>query len=66
MHPGSFTAQKKFLLNDLRRQYLLKAAESPATEQPVAPPASGAPAEPKPAKPVIKRPAAVIGKTLSD
>ena len=24
IHPGSFTAQKKFLLNDVRRKYLLK------------------------------------------
>lgn len=24
MHPNSFTAQKKFLINDTRRKYLLK------------------------------------------
>ncbi|MBB3837035.1 hypothetical protein FHS57_001029 [Runella defluvii] len=24
IHPESFTAQKKFLLNDIRRKYLLK------------------------------------------
>ena len=24
MHPNSFTAQKKFLINDTRRRYLLK------------------------------------------
>ena len=24
MHPDSFTAQKKFLINDIRRRYLLK------------------------------------------
>ena len=24
MHPNSFTAQKKFLINDIRRKYLLK------------------------------------------
>ena len=26
VHPESFTAQKKFLLNDLRRRYLLREA----------------------------------------
>ncbi|WP_138477281.1 hypothetical protein [Dyadobacter bucti] len=24
MHPESFTAQKKFLINDIRRRYILK------------------------------------------
>ncbi len=24
MHPDSFTAQKKFLINDMRKKYLLK------------------------------------------
>ena len=24
MHPNSFTAQKKFLINDMRKKYLLK------------------------------------------
>ena len=27
VHPESFTAQKKFLLNDVRRKYLLKNEE---------------------------------------
>jgi len=27
LHPESFTAQKKFLINDTRRKFLLKAAE---------------------------------------
>jgi hypothetical protein len=27
VHPNSFTAQKKFLINDLRRRYLLHAPD---------------------------------------
>jgi hypothetical protein len=27
VHPNSFTAQKKFLINDLRRRYLLSVTE---------------------------------------
>jgi hypothetical protein len=27
LHPESFTAQKKFLINDMRRKYLLKIRE---------------------------------------
>lgn len=27
VHPDSFTAQKKFLINDLRRKYLLRPTE---------------------------------------
>jgi hypothetical protein len=28
MHPESFTAQKKFLINDIRRRYLLSGTHS--------------------------------------
>ncbi len=63
MHPESFTAQKKFLLNDLRRRYLLKAVAQPVPEKSVAATDAASPAEPKPtARPLIKRPAAVIKK----
>jgi hypothetical protein len=74
VHPDSFTAQKKFLLNDLRRRYLLKvtdvkpappAAAQPAAAQPADPSAETVPAVPpeaKPARPVVKRPAAVVRK----
>jgi hypothetical protein len=49
VHPNSFTMQKKFLLNDLRRLYYLKPQKPETTTE----------AEQtqtiKPAKPVIKR-----------
>jgi hypothetical protein len=69
VHPDSFTAQKKFLINDLRRRYLLKAPDvkpaAPAAEKPADLPAETAPtipSEAKPARPVVKRPAAIIRK----
>jgi hypothetical protein len=66
VHPDSFTAQKKFLINDLRRRYLLKAPDvKPAAEKPADLPAETAPtipSEAKPARPVVKRPAAIIRK----
>jgi hypothetical protein len=69
VHPDSFTAQKKFLLNDLRRRYLLAVPDvqpaAPAAAKPADPSAETAPAvapEAKPARPVVKRPAAVIRK----
>jgi hypothetical protein len=69
VHPNSFTAQKKFLLNDLRRRYLLRVPDvkpaAPPAEKPADPPAATVPAasaEAKPARPVVKRPAAVIRK----
>ncbi|MBD0259708.1 MAG: hypothetical protein ICV83_28645 [Cytophagales bacterium] len=66
VHPDSFTAQKKFLLNDLRRRYLLKVADvkpvARPDEKPADPAAQTAPAEAKPGRPVVKRPAAVIRK----
>ncbi len=69
VHPDSFTAQKKFLLNDLRRRYLLKVLDVepalPAAEKPADPSAETAPtipSEAKPARPVVKRPAAVVRK----
>ncbi len=61
MHPNSFTTQKKFLLNDLRRRYLLQVAEKPSPEKPVETAPMAAP-EAKLARPVVKRPAAVIRK----
>ncbi len=73
VHPDSFTAQKKFLLNDLRRRYLLrvpdvKPPEKPAETVPAATaePKPAAPAEAKPARPVVKRPAAVIRKPTEE
>ncbi len=69
VHPDSFTAQKKFLLNDLRRRYLLpapgpKPAGTPA-DQPVETTAAVS-TEAKPARPVVKRPAAIIRKPPED
>ncbi|MEQ8475628.1 hypothetical protein [Fulvivirga sp.] len=49
MHPKSFTAQKLFLINDIRRKYTLKAAEVTA----------GTEAK-KPSRPVIKK----VGKPV--
>ena len=49
VHPNSFTAQKKFLLNDLRRLYHLK-PEKPVSISETEPTQNS-----KPAKPVIKR-----------
>jgi hypothetical protein len=65
VHPDSFTAQKKFLLNDLRRRYLLPVPDPKPAEKPANPPAQTAPVVPseaKPARPVVKRPAAVVRK----
>jgi hypothetical protein len=61
MHPNSFTTQKKFLINDLRRLYLLK--EIPKQPEPAVPETGTAPLAdaPKPAKPAIKR-AAIVRK----
>lgn len=44
VHPESFTQQKKFLINDLRRKYPLKEEAAPA-----AAPIENAPVNPKPA-----------------
>jgi hypothetical protein len=65
VHPDSFTAQKKFLLNDLRRRYLLQGAEAKPAGKPAGPPAEtdhSISVEAKPARPVVKRPAAIIRK----
>jgi hypothetical protein len=69
VHPDSFTAQKKFLLNDLRRRYFLNVPDVkpavPPGGKPADPPTATAPtvsSEAKPARPVVKRPAAVIRK----
>ena len=73
VHPDSFTAQKKFLLNDLRRRYLLRVPDVKPTEKPpeTAPAATAGTtpavsAEAKPARPVVKRPAAVIRKPTEE
>ncbi len=63
VHPDSFTAQKKFLLNDLRRRYLLQGTEATPAGKPAdgsAETAQGVPVEAKPARPVVKRPAAAV------
>lgn len=44
MHPNSFNEQKKFLINEVRRKYLLKtpvstSSEPKPSEEPAAPPA---------------------------
>ena len=49
VHPNSFTAQKKFLINDLRRLYHLKPVKPVSTSE------SEVAQTNKPAKPVIKR-----------
>jgi|GEM_PF-162421 len=51
VHPESFTTQKKFMINDLRRQYLLK--EAPAA----VPEISGKPVARPVMKPVMPKPA---------
>jgi len=73
VHPDSFTAQKKFLLNDLRRRYFLRAPDVKPTEKPTetAPVATtetkpAVPTEAKPARPVVKHPAAVIRKPTEE
>jgi hypothetical protein len=49
IHPASFTAQKLFKINAIRRKYLLKETDTPVK------PASPAPAKPKfSVKPKIK------------
>ncbi len=65
VHPDSFTAQKKFLLNDLRRRYLLQVPDAKPAGKPAdgsAETVQGVPVEAKPARPVVKRPAAIIRK----
>ena len=65
VHPDSFTAQKKFLLNNLRRRYLLQVTEAKPADKPADRPvetASTVSAEAKPARPVVKRPAVIIRK----
>jgi hypothetical protein len=55
VHPESFTAQKKFLINSIRRQYPLKTpVPIPESE-----PENTAPVPAKPARPVLKRPVVV-------
>jgi hypothetical protein len=69
VHPDSFTAQKKFLLNDLRRRYLLQVPEAKPAGKTADQPAEtlpAVPAEAKPARPVVKRPAAIIRKPPED
>jgi hypothetical protein len=57
VHPESFTAQKKFLINPIRRQYPLKTpVPIPVPESETIP---STPAASKPARPVLKRPVVV-------
>jgi hypothetical protein len=69
VHPNSFTTQKKYLINDLRRLYPGQAvekapgavaADTPAPEKTEAPVIAKAPVPAKLARPVVKR--AVIPK----
>jgi len=62
MHPKSFTAQKLFLINGIRRKYPLKVAEGEEGKEvkkkvakPVMKPTTK-PKPKKPGKPVIKKP----------
>ena len=48
MSPESFTAQKLYLINPIRRKYLSKTTEATAHSQPVAPPAAKPVMKPKP------------------
>ncbi len=50
MHPESFTTQKKFLINDIRRRYQLKVAPAP-------PPAAPKPAVVRPSVKIAQVPA---------
>jgi hypothetical protein len=61
VHPESFTVQKKFLINTIRRQYPLKTPVAiPEAEPPTATPANAVPPPAaKPARPVLKRPVIV-------
>lgn len=54
MHPNSFTAQKLYLINPIRRKYQLKEIVPPIVEEPKK--VETAPAEPMPPipKPVVK------------
>ena len=64
MHPSSFTAQKLYLINPIRRKYPLKSlpekvevqADKPATELPAQPKpaATASPVKPSIPKPVFK------------
>jgi hypothetical protein len=55
VHPESFTVQKKFLINTIRRQYPMKTLVVVSENEP----AVVAPAAAKPARPVLKRPIVV-------
>lgn len=52
MSPASFTSQKLYLINPLRRKYILK--ETIITEKKSGEPAAGSPPVVKSAKPVFK------------
>ena len=60
MHPNSFTAQKLYLINPVRRKYPLKEQLAPAAVASEAPSVSATPSAPKIAKPVM-RPKPKIG-----
>ncbi|QSE97483.1 hypothetical protein [Fulvivirga lutea] len=73
MHPNSFTSQKLFLINDLRRRYLLSEAkdskevnndnDSKEVKRPIVKPKIAGKAKPvmkKPGKPVIRKQAKPI------
>ncbi|MFK7900672.1 MAG: hypothetical protein AB8B61_07935 [Cyclobacteriaceae bacterium] len=53
MHPASFTEQKKFLINPIRRNYQLRLTEAVAAKKPLV---AAKPKIPGVAKPVVKKP----------
>jgi hypothetical protein len=60
VHPESFTVQKKFLINNIRRQYPLKTPVVVPEEEPApSTPATAATPPAKTARPVLKRPVIV-------
>lgn len=63
VHPESFTIQKKFLINNIRRQYPLKIPIVVPEAEPVSTTLATAPTPTsKPARPVLKRPV-IVKKT---
>lgn len=74
MHPNSFTAQKLYLINPIRRKYPLKidvvnpagAISNPVSETVVSKPAKPAMAKPSMPKPAISKPVVLIPKSEDD
>jgi hypothetical protein len=63
MHPESFTAQKKFLINPIRRLYQL-VEEAPAPKSKGNNPVEAVKEEEGPAAPLVKQPVKITAKPL--